>query len=90
MKRVLTLTSMALFLLLPLGSSAADAGAGKEKAAPCTPCHNADNLPLTGKEAGALETAMKAIRDGDIAHPPALTNMSDEDLADIAAYLSSS
>ena len=86
-----------IFLLSPIAASAAgDAEAGAAKAVTCGACHGADgnsmvpNFPkLAGLGEKYLLKQMKDIRDG---RRPVATmvgqvdNMTDQDLADIAAY----
>jgi cytochrome c553 len=76
-----------------------DVAAGKEKAATCTACHGADGnsaaptFPnLAGQGAKYLLKQMQDIRDGARPVPTMVgqvDNMSDQDLADIAAYYAS-
>ena len=90
-------------LLLTLGlvgvaHAAGDAKAGQAKAAVCGACHGADgnsmapNFPkLAGQGERYLLKQMHDIKDGKrtvLEMTGLLTNLSDEDLADIAAYLS--
>lgn len=91
-------------LLLTLGlvgvaHAAGDAKAGQAKAAVCGACHGADgnsmapNFPkLAGQGERYLLKQMHDIKDGKrtvLEMTGLLTNLSDEDLADIAAYFSS-
>ncbi|MEA3411249.1 MAG: c-type cytochrome, partial [Pseudomonadota bacterium] len=86
-----------LAISLVAGSAlAADAAAGKAKAASCGGCHGADGIStnpaypsLAGKGAAAMVTAMKEYKSG--ARPnPLMQNMvkplSDADIEDLAAY----
>lgn len=63
-----------------------DADAGAAPAAACTACHNA-MVSLKGRSAKTIAEQTKAIRAGDVKHPPGLAELSDKDIADIAAYL---
>lgn len=82
-----------------LAQVAGDAAAGKEKAASCAACHGADGnsaaptFPnLAGQGAKYLLKQMKDIRDGARPVPTMVgqvDNMSDQDLADIAAHYAS-
>lgn len=78
-----------------------DPEAGKDKIAACAACHGesgmaaADIYPnLAGQSATYLESALKAYREGDrkggmsAMMSPQAANLSDEDIADIAAYYS--
>jgi len=91
-------------LLLTLGlvgvaNAAGDAKAGQAKAAVCGACHGADgnsmapNFPkLAGQGERYLLKQMHDIKDGKrtvLEMTGLLTNLSDEDLADIAAYFAS-
>lgn len=87
--RVLSI-SIAVFLgccqAVAADNATGDAGAGAAKAEDCTACHNA-MVDLKGRGADAIVSQTKAIRDGNKRHPPGLSELSDEDIADIAAYL---
>jgi len=90
-----------LFLTLGLsgGVMAGDAGAGSEKIAICTACHGADGnsaVPTFPKLAGQNERYLiKQMADikGGVRPVPTMAGqldaMSDEDIADIAAYYAS-
>jgi cytochrome c553 len=65
---------------------AGDTAPGETKAETCAGCHNA-MASLNGRGADAIAGQMKAIRSGDKEHLLELTDLSDEDIADIAAYL---
>jgi len=91
---------LAVFISIPLSSYAAgDAAAGKLKAATCAACHGAEGISgtdiwpnLAGQKAGYLIKSMKAFRDGDRKDPmmsPMATPLSDDDIANLAAYFSS-
>ena len=72
-----------------------DASAGAEKAKACANCHGLDGkgrIPLAGKTADYLEGQLKAFKSG--ARKEQMMNMmannlSDQDIADLAAYFSS-
>ncbi|MCA6127757.1 c-type cytochrome [Thalassolituus oleivorans] len=78
---------------------AGDAEAGKAKSATCAACHGADGnsmAPTFPKLAGQgeryLDKQIKDIRDGNRDVPamaPFVAGLSDEDVADLAAYFSS-
>jgi cbb3-type cytochrome c oxidase subunit III len=82
-----------------VANAAGDAKAGQAKAAVCGACHGADgnsmapNFPkLAGQGERYLLKQMHDIKDGKrtvLEMTGLLTNLSDEDLADIAAYFSS-
>lgn len=99
MKKILTpLAIAALCLSSPL-TMAADAAAGKTKAATCVACHGANGISpndlwpnLAGQKEGYLVKQMKAFRDGQRNDPmmaPMAAALSDADIADLAAYFAS-
>jgi len=89
-------------LSMAFGFSAnADTEAGREKSFTCTGCHNSPGYrnaypgylvpKLGGQKADYLEAALKAYRDGDRQHNTMhaqMAQLSDEDIAAIAAYYS--
>lgn len=95
--------SIVMFLLLGVSAAAAAAGnaeAGKAKFDTCMGCHgiatytNAyptyDVPRLAGQHASYLEAALKAYRSRERSHATMISqaaSLSDEDIADIAAYL---
>jgi cytochrome c553 len=75
------LISIAMFLTITgtAGAGAADA---------CMTCHGPDaKYSLVGTGVDVLVEKMTAIRDDGVKHPPLLTDLTDEDLATIAATL---
>ncbi len=85
---------------MPLVSYAAgDAAAGKSKSAVCAACHGAAGISandlwpnLAGQKPGYLAKQMKAFKDGSRKDPmmsPMATPLSDDDIANLAAYFSS-
>ena len=78
---------------------AADAAAGKAKSATCAACHGANGVSnndiwpnLAGQKQGYLVKQMKAFRDGQRKDPmmaPMAAPLSDDDIANLAAYYSS-
>ncbi len=94
--KFLVKTLFVLLATISVAHAAGDAGAGKGKAASCAACHGADGnsmvgtFPkLAGQGAKYLLKQMKDIRDGARSVPAMagqVDNMSDQDLADIAAY----
>ena len=102
MKKVAIVFSLAMGCSLVLAAQAfamGDAAAGKDKAATCAACHGADGnsaaptFPnLAGQGAKYLLKQMQDIRDGARPVPTMagqVDNMSDQDLADIAAFYAS-
>ncbi len=91
---------LAVFVSVPLTSYAAgDIAAGKLKAATCAACHGAEGISsndiwpnLAGQKTGYLVKSMKAFRDGGRKDPmmsPMASPLSDDDIANLAAYFSS-
>ena len=80
-------------------AAAADAAAGKTKAAKCTVCHGLDGLAknpdapnLAGDSANYIRKQLGAYRSGERKDPQLsimAKNLSDEDIADLAAWYSS-
>jgi len=98
------MNKLLISLMLTLGitgvaHAAGDAAAGKAKTAVCAACHGADgnsaiaNFPkLAGQNEKYLLKQLKEIKDGTrpvVEMTGLLTGMSDQDLADIAAYFAS-
>ncbi len=87
-----------VFALMAFASaaSAADAAAGKAKAAVCVACHGPEGISsnplwpnLAGQKDQYLIKQMKAFRDGERKDPvmaPMAAGLSDEDIANLAAY----
>jgi cytochrome c553 len=94
------LLGLSLLLLSPPATHAADIEAGKAKAASvCAACHGvsgvsvSDSVPnLAAQRAGYLETQLKAFKDGSRKAPimnAIATQLSAEDVANVAAYFAS-
>jgi len=96
--KILTLGIALLALGLANSALAADAAAGETKAAACVACHGADGIatmPLTpnlnGQKEDYLALATKDYRDGVRSHDMMkmfVMNLTDADIADLAAYYS--
>ena len=84
-----------------VATAAGDATAGADKTAACVACHGADGHPavamyptLAGQDAAYLEDALKAYRAGERTEgmaalmTPQATNLSDQDIKDLAAHYS--
>lgn len=84
-----------------LASAAGDAAAGAQKITICVACHGKDGKAtaavypnLAGQSATYLESSLKAYRAGErgggmsAVMAPQATNLSDQDIADLAAYFS--
>ena len=69
-----------------LHAAAADDATGAAESAACAACHNT-MVNLKGRGAAAIAEQIGAIRAGEKAHPPGLAELSEEDIAIIAAYL---
>ena len=91
----------AAILAAPLSFAQGDVDAGKIKADTCLGCHGIPGynnvyptyrVPLIGGQpAGYIEAALKAYRTGDRKHATMhaqANTLTDQDIADIAAYLS--
>lgn len=99
MKRVLSAVLVSMALVASGAALAGDAAAGKAKSATCAGCHGAagiSNNPLwpnlAGQKEAYLVKQMKAFRDGTRADPmmaPMAKPLSDDDIANLAAYYSS-
>ncbi len=96
------LVSAVMLSVVMLGSGVAvagDAAAGKAKSATCAGCHGpagVSNNPLwpnlAGQKEAYLAKQMKAFRDGARTDPmmaPMAKPLSDDDIANLAAYYSS-
>ncbi len=101
-KKRLAIAGLSLGCLLALPALAADAAKGKVKAETCTGCHAVAsyqnvyptyNVPkVAGQHAEYIVAALKAYKSGERAHQTMhanAINLSDEDMADIAAYFAS-
>ena len=91
---------VAVALAMAGGAQAAgDAAAGQQKSAPCQACHSTDGNSavgmypkIAGQHASYTERQLKALRDGQRKDPvmsPMAANLSDQDIADLAAYFAS-
>jgi cytochrome c553 len=102
MNRKLHLTLIASALLIPLAGgayAAGDAAAGKGKSATCTSCHGANgegnkepNTKIAGLDTAKFTAAIAAYKAGTKKHMMMemfAKKLSDEDVADLAAYYAS-
>ena len=89
---------IALVVVLTATAQAADANAGKAKAATCAGCHGANgegvkpNPPLAGMPEAKFTQAMKDYKSGKRANPAMkgiAAGVNDTDLANLAAYYAS-
>ena len=92
---LLCVAVMATVLAGPSARAAGDAAAGRDKATACANCHGMDGngrVPLAGKDEAYLLKQMKAFKRGDRNNPimrRIMAELTDRDLADLAAYFSS-
>lgn len=77
-------SAVLLSLILPTVALCNDAAS---KAQACVACHNTGMNSLAGKGKDHLITQMKAIRAGDKAHPPVLSDFTDKDIEAVAGHL---
>ena len=99
MKRaILTAAIFALLGAMSAVQAGGNAGAGKAKTSSCAGCHGANgegrkpNPPLAGKPEGELVQAMNDYKSGKRTNAVMKTfasKLSDQDMADIAAYYAS-
>ena len=99
MRKILLLITAALLSINAAAVFAGDAAAGKSKSATCAACHGPNGISpndmwpnLAGQKAGYLVAQMKAFRDGQRTNPmmaPMAAPLSDDDIANLAAYYSS-
>jgi len=90
---------LAVVPAVPTSALAADAASGRTKAAKCTVCHGLDgiaknpNAPnLAGESTIYIRKQLSAFRSGERKDPQMslmAKNLSDEDIADLAAWYSS-
>jgi len=96
------MTGLALAALLPAAVQAGDPEAGQIKAYTCTGCHGIPgyknayptfSVPrIAGQHAEYIEAALKAYQSGERQHSTMnlhAESLSDEDISDIAAWVSS-
>jgi cytochrome c553 len=99
MKRMLmTVGACTLLGFAVVAQAAGDAQAGKAKAGACAGCHGANgegvkpNPALAGKSEGELVQALMDYKSGKRANPimkSFATQLSDQDMANVAAYYAS-
>ncbi len=99
MKHLVGLTSILLLSLSSVVVYAGDAEAGKAKSVTCAACHGGEGISptgtwpnLAGQKEEYLAAQMKAFRDGardNAQMSPMVANLSDEDIANLAAYYAS-
>lgn len=99
MKRTLLYAGLVTLLgIVGAAQAAGDAQAGKAKAAACAGCHGANgegiapNPALAGKDEKTLVQALQDYKSGKRSNPVMKTfasNLSDQDMANVAAYYAS-
>ena len=99
MKRMLSILGIfALLGFVSAAQAAGDAQAGKAKAGACAGCHGANgegvkpNPALAGKSEGEMVQALMDYKSGKRANPimkTFATQLSDQDMANVAAYYAS-
>jgi len=102
MKKLLAVAGIVMMTASGATMAAGDAAAGKTKAAVCAACHGANGISmipmypnLAGQKAQYIENAIKAYKAGQRGGPtaalmnPQAAALSDQDIADLAAYFSS-
>lgn len=99
MKQLLYVVVLGIFVVHGTGALADDVAAGKAKSASCAGCHGAEGISnnplwpnLAGQQRGYLVKQLKAFRDGSRSDPmmsPMARPLSDEDIANLAAWYSS-
>jgi cytochrome c553 len=96
--KLLVATLTTLLAMIGTAQAGGDANAGKQKAATCAGCHGADgkgvapNPPLAGLKESTIIADLKAYKSGAKANPMMkmfATPLSDQDMADLAAYYAS-
>ena len=90
MKAIQLMAATALVgCLYGIPAYAADAAAGQKTfQSTCNACHAKNMKVFAGKSAADLQTEIKGIVGGTVKHPKKLT-LSDDDAANVAAYLAS-
>lgn len=99
MKNVLAAMLVSVAVMASGAAVAGDAAAGKAKSGTCAGCHGAAGVSanplwpnLAGQKDAYLAKQMKAFRDGTRTDPmmsPMAKPLSDDDIANLAAYYSS-
>ena len=88
MRRPIFVCAVVLAAIWAMGASAADVEAGKTKVAQlCSECHRPADW--SGETEAALQSLIKDIVSGKVRHSKRALNLSDQDIADIAAYWTS-
>jgi cytochrome c553 len=93
------LFTVAVCVALPAAAGDGDADVGKKKSAPCAACHGANGVSvgpdfptLAGQHEDYLLTAMHHYKNGKRKNPimqGMVANLTEKDMADLAAYFAS-
>ena len=67
------------------GGAAGDAKAGEQKAGLCLSCHT--GADFAGLDESGINGAIKGVAAGNAEGHPDISNLSDQDIADISAFL---
>jgi cytochrome c553 len=100
MKKLLKMVMLGVAVTMSAQAMAAgDINAGKQKAAVCAACHGTDGNSLSdafpklaGQNAGYLEKQLANFKSGERQNAlmaPMVANLSEQDMADLAAYFAS-
>ena len=99
MKHLVGVASIFLLSLSSVVVHAADAEAGKAKSVTCAACHGGEGISptgiwpnLAGQKEQYLLAQLKAFKDGTRVNAqmaPMMASLSDDDMANVAAYYSS-
>lgn len=99
MKQLASIVSVICLTFVAVVGHAGDAEAGKAKSVTCAACHGGEGISptdvwpnLAGQKEGYLLAQLKAFKDGTRVNSqmaPMVANLSDDDMANIAAYYAS-
>jgi len=99
MKQLVSVFSIFCLFIFTTVSHAGDAEAGKEKSVTCAACHGGEGISptdvwpnLAGQKEKYLFDQLKAFKDGTRVNSqmaPMVANLSDDDMANLAAYYAS-
>jgi len=99
MKKIIITLAAVFIFTTGLNVQAADIAAGKAASVSCAACHGAEGISptdiwpnLAGQKAGYIAKQLKAFKDGSRADPmmsPLAAPLTDDDIANLAAYYSS-
>jgi cytochrome c553 len=99
MKKLVSIVSILCLSLFAVASHAGDAEAGKAKSVTCAACHGGEGISptgtwpnLAGQKEQYLLAQLKAFKDGTRVNAqmaPMVAGLSDDDMANLAAYYAS-